>query len=79
MADRSAFMQDDAFRGLELFNYWTGAVSCRFDDPDAFFDDDTRVAGIVGWDERGEEGEVYAEWVLGHASTSSDFFAEVFG
>lgn len=79
VADGSAFVEDDAVRGLELLDDRTGAVSCRLDDSDAFLDDDARVAGVVGWDQRGEECEVDAEGVLGHGPTSSDLLAEVFG
>lgn len=81
MPDGSAFVDDGAGRrgGFELFDHGTGAVAGGFDDADAGVDDNLGVAVIVGGDEGGEEGEVYAEGVGGHAAAASDLFAEVFG
>lgn len=81
MSDRGAFVENGARGGggFELFDHRTGTVSGGFDDADAGVDDYLGVAVVVGGDEGGEEGEVYAEGVGGHAAAAGDFFAEVFG
>ena len=78
MADGGAFVKNCTIGGFELLNDRSGTVARCFDDPDTLIDDDFRVAVIVWGYEGGQEGEIDAEWVLGHCSTSSDFLAEVF-
>ena len=78
MADGGTFVENCTIGGFELLDDRSGTVARCFDDPDTLIDDDFRVAVIVWGYEGGQEGEIDAEWVLGHCSTSSDFLAEVF-
>lgn len=79
MADRGAFMKDDAVCGFELFDDGTVAIACGFDDADPFFDDNAGI-GVVIWGYEGrEEGQVNSEGGGGEGSASTDLGAKIFG
>ncbi len=79
VSDRGAFMEDDYAGFFQLRDYGAGGVAGRFDDADAFGDDDGGVAVVVWGDEGGEEGEVYGEGRFGKGAAFADFGAQGFG
>lgn len=79
MADCGAFMKDCAVGGFELLDDGTRAVAGGFDDCDAFVNNGLCVPVVVGRHKGGKEGEIDAERVFGHCSTSSNFFPEIIG
>ena len=79
MSDCGAFMKDDYACFFQLRDHGAGGVAGRFDDADAFGDDDGGVAVVVRWDEGGEEGEVHGEGRFGEGAAFADFGAQGFG
>ena len=79
MTDGGAFVEDGAFRCLELLYHWPRTVTGGFDDRDALIYDHFGISVVVWWDESGEEGQVNTERVFGHSPASSNLFLEVFG
>ena len=71
-------MEDGDVSGFEHFDDGPGVVAGRFNDLDAFVDDDLRVGGVVGGCERREEGKIHAEGFRGHGAAAADFGAEGF-
>ena len=69
-------MQDYAAGCFQLLDHGARTISCGLDDADAFVDDCLCVAVVVRRDERGEEGEVYAEGESGEGFAALDFGAE---
>lgn len=78
--DSSALVQDDTrWRcGFELFDDGSWTISRSLDNANALFDNNARVGWVIGWLESGEEGEVDAEWLVGHGLALADLFAKVF-
>ena len=77
--DRGAFVQDGAAGGFQLLYDGAGGVASCFDDGDAGVYDGLGVAVVVGWDEGGEQGQIYAEGAVGHGFAALDLGEEVGG
>lgn len=79
VADCGAFMEDGAVSGFELLDKRARIVAGSLDNGDAFVNNGLRIAVVIGRNQGGKKGEVDAERVFGHLSTSLDLFPEVVG
>lgn len=77
MADGGTLVQHDAPGRLQLLDNGARAVPRRLDDGDALVNDGLGVGSVVGRVERWQEGDVHAEWVLGHGPAPLDLLAQV--
>lgn len=79
MANSRTLVQDNDARLLQLRNHGAGAVTRRLDDTDPLVDNGLRVGAVVGRVERGQQGDVYGEGVLGQRAALADLLLEVVG
>lgn len=79
VADGGALVQDDAAGLFQLGDDGAGAVAGRLDNGDALVDDGLGVGAVVGGVERGQEGDVDGEGVLGQGAALLDLGAQVGG
>ena len=63
---------------LEEWQHLRGIVARRFHDFHAALDDDTHQSGIVGRVDRGQEGQVHTERLVGHVLAARDLVGELF-
>ncbi len=74
-----AFVQDLDAVLPELVDMLLGLVAGGLDDLDAGLDDGLAVFGIGRRLDRGQDGEVHAERLVGHVAAAGDFLHQVLG
>ncbi len=77
MAHAGALVDHPDPRVLQIWKHRLRIVACGLDHRDPAFDDRADIARIVGRVDRGQEGQVHAEGLVGHVPAARDLVRKV--